>query len=141
MLISSEMGILISMQSALHQDDLKTQYRNQGLTPGLLLFQLTAVIILLHFYGYLIKTQRTACKRQYSFLLREKGKQGNHLLSNFKCFRCNLKSIILTFWHGVRSALVYFELRIITGKLDAEVKGSFLFSKVVQPRYTVCEEE
>lgn len=77
------------------------------------------------------KTQRTACKRQYWFLLKEKGKQVNHLPSNFKCFCCNLNSIILTSWHWMKSMLVYFELTHYTGKLDPEVKWSFLFLEVV----------
>lgn len=53
----------------------------------------------------------------------------NLLRSNFTCFCCDLKSIILTSWHWVRSASVYFVLTR-TGKLDPEVKRSFLFSEV-----------
>lgn len=110
----------------------RTWHRNHCLALAALLFPRSAsqqrlclkfCLLLLHFRWYVIKTQRTACKRQYSFPLRKKGEQVNPLLSNFKCFCWNLPSVILTSWHSGRSTSVCFVLMHYAGKLDPEVSG------------------
>lgn len=108
--------------------------------PGLfLLFQPTTVIVfevLAHVvaFSFTLHQNSEKSKRQYSSVEGVKKKRERELVnllwSNFTCFCCDLKSIILTSWHWVRSASVYFVLTR-TGKLDPEVKRSFLFSEVV----------